>query len=411
MRKWIAVLVVVGALAGGVFLMKYPAAPREFAKLPVPQQNLMLYDAFWAAIDANYYDPNTLRTFQMRQLRATWRAKAETANSIQIYSDVLDQLARQFPHSHVWVRPVFTNEDLMMAAATPKTAEHFKQMGKQLAHGPGFQAVTIRRAGGTRWIVGDVLSGSPAEKAGITPGWHILKAQNTFNFHEAKVRFAGEFIAGGPGSDTIRIDVDVAALPERLPFEMRHLADAVTYVRFDLFGQVGEPDKVIAAIEAAGPRGLVLDLRGNIGGLNEDLRRIAGALLGNDVPIGTMRGRGGSEDLRANAAKHFSGPLVILIGPLSSSAAEILAAAVQDRARGKLIGRATNGSVLSAQFFPLPDGGAVTVPTHDYFRINGRRIESVGVEPDIEILPTLDDVRAGRDRVLSRALVELAGGG
>ena len=68
----------------------------------------------------------------------------------------------------------------------------------------------------------------------------------------------------------------------------------------------------------------------------------------------------------------------------------------------------SNGSTLTSQEFPLPDGGIVQVPVMDFVRGGGRRIEGAGVEPDIWILPTLEDVRAGRDPVLERALEEIS---
>jgi len=66
--------------------------------------------------------------------------------------------------------------------------------------------------------------------------------------------------------------------------------------------------------------------------------------------------------LRTSATpKHYDGPLIVLTGPVSASAAEVTAAALQDRHRATLIGRITNGSVLSSQSFSLPDGGSVNV--------------------------------------------------
>ncbi|HEV8443776.1 MAG TPA: S41 family peptidase, partial [Steroidobacteraceae bacterium] len=103
------------------------------------------------------------------------------------------------------------------------------------------------------------------------------------------------------------------------------------------------------------------------------------------------------------------GPLVVLIGPQSASAAEITAAAVLDNHRGLLVGRMTNGSVMESNYFPLPDGGTAQIPVNDFVRGHDRRIDSVGVSPDIWILPTLDDVRAGRDPALARALKEING--
>ena len=107
-------------------------------------------------------------------------------------------------------------------------------------------------------------------------------------------------------------------------------------------------------------------------------------------------------------ADPYEGPLVLLVGPYSASAAEILSAAVQDHRRGKLIGRTTNGAVVPGQWFDLPDGGKMMIPISDFVRNNGNRIERVGVQPDIWVLPTLEDVRTGRDPVLERAVQELS---
>ncbi|HWO10727.1 MAG TPA: S41 family peptidase [Polyangiaceae bacterium] len=88
-------------------------------------------------------------------------------------------------------------------------------------------------------------------------------------------------------------------------------------------------------------------------------------------------------------------------------AAEIAAAAVQDHRRGRLVGRVTNGSVLNSRKYPLPDGGMMMVPVKDFHRAGNRRIEGVGVEPDVWIMPTIEDVRAGRDAALDKAIEEL----
>jgi len=136
---------------------------------------------------------------------------------------------------------------------------------------------------------------------------------------------------------------------------------------------------------------------------------VAGALLGEDVGLGITRTAGLSTTIHTvRFTDHYQGPLVVLIGPGSASAAEITAAAVQDHKRGKLIGRTTNGAVVPGQWFDLPDGGKMMIPVSDFVRSNGRRIEGFGVEPDIWVLPTLDDVRAGRDPVLERAVQELS---
>ena len=385
---------------------KHTRPSAAFSRLSVEQQNLATYDAFWAALDANYYDPERLATPKMRERRAEWRATARSANAVQMHGGVLDRLSAQFPNSHVTTAPRVSINDIMIAALPADLSEQWKQVRKKFAGGPGFEDATIRRPFGNERIVGDVLTGSAADEAGITPGWKILSAATSQQANEPAIRFAGEFVSA-PGAEPIEIAFVLDEREERAHFETQTLSDGSTYVRFDAFADVGNPDEVIAAIDGAGPGGLVIDVRGNLGGSDEDLKRIAGRLLGHDVSIGRIVGRGTPVDLRTNAVRHYAGPLAILVGPSSASAAEVLAAAVQDHGRGRIVGRTTNGSVLASQNFPLPDGGQVQVPTHDFMRIDGRRIEGVGVEPDIEVMPTLDDVRAGRDPALERALAEL----
>jgi C-terminal processing protease CtpA/Prc len=96
------------------------------------------------------------------------------------------------------------------------------------------------------------------------------------------------------------------------------------------------------------------------------------------------------------------------MGPASASAAEVLASALQLNHRAKLIGRATGGSLMFSQGFPLPDGGSVRVPVAAFLDAHGKPVEGVGVVPDIETIPTLAAIRSGHDSALERAAAELA---
>jgi carboxyl-terminal processing protease len=208
----------------------------------------------------------------------------------------------------------------------------------------------------------------------------------------------------------MKLEFALEKLPARVDFETRQLAGGVTYLRFDVFESSELVEKVLEAIDDAGPAGLIIDLRRNPGGRLLHLQRVVGALLGKEATLGTTRTADSSTPMASwRFADHYRGPLVVLIGPSTASAAEITAAAVQDHARGKLVGRTTNGSVVPGQWFELPDGGKMMIPVSDFIRSNGRRIEGAGVEPDVWVLPTLADVRAGRDPALERALLEISG--
>src|SRR4029078_5819121 len=100
--------------------------------------------------------------------------------------------------------------------------------------------------------------------------------------------------------------------------------------------------------------GLILDLRGNGGGRGFHMSRVAGALLGGGVRIGTTRSASVTQDYTTlRLTDHYQGPVVLLVGQCTASAAEITAAAVQDLKRGKLVGGATSGAVLLGNNFEL----------------------------------------------------------
>jgi carboxyl-terminal processing protease len=290
--------------------------------------------------------------------------------------------------------------------------------------GPGFDWARIHRGTRIGLIVADVVSGSPADRAGIQPGWVMLSNTITTS---STAHFAGEFIRLTPdqalqfetkldlattaAADIVKIEYDLALLPQRAGFETRRLTDGSCFIRFDTFADSKIIDQVLAALDECESRGVIIDLRGNLGGMPHQLRRLLDRILKNSSPAGAELSHDGSTEWHTS---HFtrpsSGAVVVLIGPMTASAGEIFAAAIQDNARGRLIGRTTNGSVMYAKRYMLPDGGQVQVPISDFLRAGNRRIEGVGVEPDIRVLPTLADVRAGRDAALERAVTALHDG-
>jgi carboxyl-terminal processing protease len=221
----------------------------------------------------------------------------------------------------------------------------------------------------------------------------------------------------------VSVSFDITA-PSALRLQplIRHLEGGALYIRFDTFLDPMIMDKVLGAIANADRDGLILDLRSNTGGLETQERRLlsrlfpARSILGyricsSDIEPLLVSIFGRTEPLRASIfGRHYDGPVIVLIGPGSASAAEIVADAVKINHRGLLIGRITNGSVLEAKRFPLPDGGIMTIPTCDFLGPDKKRIEGVGVVPDIEIIPTLNNIRAGHDLVLERAERELRKG-
>jgi carboxyl-terminal processing protease len=432
--------VAVAAVAGiGLWFARKSLSPAErLAKLPAAEQNLIIFDAAIGLLKANYHDPALFRKPEWTKYETEWRGKAlKSPSGGLLYMNVLANFGAGFPDSHLYFqipppRAAPAAPSTNKPSMDPDAAARFERHAALFLAGPGFDTATIRRAGRTALLVGDVVRGSAADRAGVTPGWVVDKS--TIDLNDRGVHFKATFFAvtpemtrqversGLPIVTTTQQEIDALTAKHKLElafdhepfatrtdFETRTLDGGITYLRFDHFNDVKLVGRVLDAIDAAGPAGLVLDLRRNPGGLVLHTARVAGRLLGGGVEIGKTRSPGSylSEKTLLLGGDFYRGPLVVLIGPSTSSAAEIIAAAVQDHRRGTLIGRTTNGSVVSASMFTLPDGGTMGIPVRDFVRSGDRRIEGAGVETDLWILPTLEDVRAGRDPVLERAIATL----
>ena len=163
-------------------------------------------------------------------------------------------------------------------------------------------------------------------------------------------------------------------------------------------------------------KALVLDLRGNSGGPVRTLVALVGQLGRDSVILGMQRERRKQTPLIAKGAgdNAFDGQLFVLVDSRSASASEILARVVQLTQRGRVLGDRTAGAVMRSSYrqFMLGTQTAVfyglSITDADLVMTDGGRLEAVGVLPDELILPTANDLAAGRDTVLARA-VTLAG--
>ncbi|MDI7776604.1 S41 family peptidase [Asticcacaulis sp. EMRT-3] len=397
------------------------------------ERNLETYDVFWTAISDHYFDPK-FGGLKWAGLRAEGRAKAaKAANGTLLYTEVLMSMAQMLPSSHV-------------AAIMADAAQDKPKTGP--AKGPvmsgvidyGFDFVCLRRLGTQFCTVGDVKRGSAADAAGIEPGWVITYSSTTFTGATGTVTQAHfkadvyPFIAdhghfsfrnGRPemnvetGSTDFRTTVrhieydlplNAAATP---PFAARRLPSGALYVRFDNFGLTPfdnkAADEAIAELNQADARGVIIDLRHNTGGDVVTTMRFISHFLPALTEVGFFKGRKFTDVKRTDFwSRRYHGPVIVLIGPGAYSGAELTAAALKYYHRATLIGRTTNGSMLESRYFSLPDGGKVQVAVADFHTPDGQRIEDAGVKPDIEVIPTLAEIRTGHDPVLERAEAVLA---
>jgi carboxyl-terminal processing protease len=183
-----------------------------------------------------------------------------------------------------------------------------------------------------------------------------------------------------------------------------------------------------AALEEArskGARALILDVRGDLGGLKEQAVAITSEFLADGVVLVEKDGHGKKKSVPVRAGGCATDlPLCVLIDSRTASSAEIFAGALQDHGRGRLIGTRTFGAGTILQPFELSDGSAILLAVAEWFTPNGRCIWHHGLTPDVEVmlpegsaamLPEMEgfltpqELAASGDRQLLRAIALLKG--
>ncbi len=257
------------------------------------------------------------------------------------------------------------------------------------------------------------LPGSPAERAGLQAGDQIIEVD-------------GESTEGWSSDDAVRrlrgprgkvVEVRVrrlgvdGAIPFRLIRDEIHiqsvqthymLEDGIGYVQLRVFSEstTEELRSAIDDLKKQGMRGLVLDLRGNPGGLLDQAISASDLFLDRGDAIAELRGRtaGMSQRFTASSNDQYPGlPIVILVGPSTASAAEILAGALQDHDRALIVGRPSFGKGLVQSLYRLPAGHWLKLTTARWYTPVGRTIQRPfdknGYLPD----EAVEDTAAARD--------------
>lgn len=152
-------------------------------------------------------------------------------------------------------------------------------------------------------------------------------------------------------------------------------------------------------------RGLIIDLRGNPGGLGAMATGMCGFLIPEEGRrLGTMLRRDGNLQFVVNPRyPQFTGPVAVLIDGMSLSTSEILAGGLQDAGRAKLFGQQTPGAALPSTVTRLANGDVLQYVLADFVSANGQRLEGRGITPDVVVPLDRESLYAGRDDVLEAA--------
>jgi len=251
-------------------------------------------------------------------------------------------------------------------------------------------------------LVVHVIPGSPAERAGIRAGDHLIgvggRSIGGMGVDEAAHLLQGPegslvtlAVVRGPGAAravTVRREhVEVPSIEEAAIVDA---AAGIARIRLTTFQKTTAADltNALRQLDAAGMRALVLDLRGNPGGLLSAAVDVADLFLERGLVVAT-RGRSSDEDFNYTAAKAgtWRVPLVVVIDGDSASSSEILAGAIRDHRRGTIVGSRSYGKGSIQGIFPLEAGGVgMRLTTAKFFSPRGLPFSGVGVEPDVAVV-------------------------
>jgi carboxyl-terminal processing protease len=204
----------------------------------------------------------------------------------------------------------------------------------------------------------------------------------------------------GPPNTTVHLRVLRSGVSAPLDFQItrakveipvvawRMLADQpVAHIALRTFGDHASEElkEAIQAALAAGAKGIVLDLRGNPGGLREEAVAVASEFLSRGVVFIEVDAKGHRVEVPVNPGAFAADiPLVAMIDQGTASSAEIVAGAFQDHKRAKLVGTRTFGTGTVLKPFPLSDGSVVLLAVAEWLTPDGRQLWHKGISPDVE---------------------------
>ncbi len=294
--------------------------------------------------------------------------------------------------------------------------EFFKEMQVETTGRFGGLGVEISIRDGVLTVV-TPIEDTPAYKAGVQAGDQIILIEEEPT-KDLLLQEIVKKLRGKPGTK-VKITVRRKGEKEPIPFTItrqiiriksvrsRMLEDDIAYIRVRSFqnGTGREVKDALSSLEGEGAKALVLDLRNNPGGLLSQAVSVSDIFLKAGSLIVYTKGRMTDQEHRFTSTHEVPGgeiPMAVLVNAGSASASEIVAGALQDLERAKLIGVKTFGKGSVQTVVPLSDGSGLRLTTALYFTPKGRRIQGEGIEPDIvsEVERGSGPMRAVREKDL-----------
>lgn len=396
------------------------------------------FDSVWQTIRRVHHDTTKVGV-SWERLRDTLRPRAVTLTSRRDLHAILGGMLAVIGESHHAILPGDADVD-RSAEGVPGGAL-------------GTPGLTLRVLA-NEVIVTDVAAQSAAAAAGIRVGWRLDSINGLATApvvaRAARAGLVAPFLVvsaltqrlEGPTTEDVRLALDTPAGPRQLrvgrrpptgtmstfaglppmlaelSLERRQGAQGcVGIIRFTVWLPIIAPQFDAAVDSLRDCRAMVIDVRGNLGGVVGMVMGMSGHFLSRPDTLGTMRMRGATLQLVANPRRSnrsgqrvepFSGPVAVLVDELTASTSEFFAAGMQSRGRARVFGSTSSGQALPAGLARLPSGDRLMFVIADFQTPSGMRLEGRGVIPDVLVNRTRAGLLTGRDEPLDAALAWLS---
>jgi carboxyl-terminal processing protease len=382
------------------------------------------FSTVWQTVNDAYFDPR-FGGVDWVAVREKYRAQLAAAAGPAELRALLQAMLGELQKTHFAILPREAAVD--QPSAAPRTGTS------------GAEVAAI----GREVVVTRVPARSPAAAAGLKPGDVVVRvggqalaeiaaslaqsgltperqAAHLTGFVASRLRAdvgaAVPLVVAAPGAPERAVSVMCAAVKGTWSEPMGNFpaqlvectaergADGIGCLRFNVFiPSLMKPIRALLRRLRPGD-GLVIDLRGNPGGVTQMAPGICGWLTKDEFSLGKTTMRKGFLGLEvAPQEGAFLGPVAVLIDHASASASEILAVGLQEAGRARVFGETSAGAALPSVFKELPTGDLLQYAVADLQTAKGRHIEGRGVTPDEVVRLSRDDLVAGRDPVLAAA--------
>lgn len=326
---------------------------------------------------------------------------------LQVYSEVLSRVRSEYVEepnipkvTDGALHGLLESLDSNSAYLTPDAYKAFKAHRSEGKAGIG---VVISKRFGYADIVA-VLPGSSAEKAGIesTDIFESIEGKSTRDLSLPEIR---NLLLGAPGTN-LNVEVVRArrAEPQRMsitrdaitipPVTDKLMEDGIGYIKAEALtkGKVQEIASKVKSLEKEGAKKILLDLRNCAEGDEQEGIATANLFLNHGTITYLQGQKFPREAFNADASKDITNlPLAVLVNRSTSGAAEIVAAAILENARGDVIGDKTFGDGSVQKTIELPDGGALILSVAKYYSPSGKAIQDAAVTPNVVVADASDD--------------------